>query len=75
MSGKVTVLPGDGIGPEVAAEAVAVLRQAADLFGFAVEVEEGLVGGASIDVHGRPLTEEVLALAKSGDAVVLGAMG
>ena len=75
MNRKVTVLPGDGIGPEVVAEAVAVLRQAADLFGFAVEVEEGLVGGASIDVHGSPLTDEVLALAKSGDAVVLGAMG
>ena len=75
MSHKVTVLPGDGIGPEVVAEAMAVLRQAGDIFGFAVEVEEGLVGGASIDAHGKPLTDEVLALAKSADAVVLGAMG
>ena len=75
MSHKVTVLPGDGIGPEVVAEAMAVLRQAGDIFGFAVEVEQGLVGGASIDAHGKPLTDEVLALAKSADAVVLGAMG
>ena len=75
MSHKVTVLPGDGIGPEVVAEAMAVLSQAGDIFGFAVDVEEGLVGGASIDAHGTPLTDEVLAMAKSSDAVVLGAMG
>ncbi|MDE0028411.1 MAG: 3-isopropylmalate dehydrogenase [Deltaproteobacteria bacterium] len=75
MSHKVAVLPGDGIGPEVVAEAMTVLRQAGDIFGFTVEVEEGLVGGASIDAHGKPLTDEVLALAKSADAVVLGAMG
>ncbi len=75
MSHKVTVLPGDGIGPEVVAEAMAVLSQAGDMFGFAVDVEEGLVGGASIDAHGKPLTDEVLAMAKSSDAVVLGAMG
>ena len=75
MSHKVTVLPGDGIGPEVVAEAMAVLSQAGDIFGFAVDVEEGLVGGASIDAHGKPLTDDVLAMAKSSDAVVLGAMG
>ena len=75
MSHKVTVLPGDGIGPEVVAEAMAVLAQAGDIFGFAVDVEEGVVGGASIDAHGKPLTDEVLAMAKSSDAVVLGAMG
>ena len=75
MSHKVTVLPGDGIGPEVVAEAMAVLRQAGDIFGYAIDVEEGLVGGASIDAHGIPLTDEVLALARSSDAVVLGAMG
>ena len=75
MSHKVTVLPGDGIGPEVVAEAMAVLSQAGDIFGFTIDVEEGLVGGASIDAHGKPLTDEVLALARSSDAVVLGAMG
>ena len=75
MSHKVTVLPGDGIGPEVVAEAMAVLSQAGGIFGFTIDVEEGLVGGASIDAHGKPLTDEVLALARSSDAVVLGAMG
>jgi len=75
MSHKVTVLPGDGIGPEVVEEAMAVLSQAGDIYGFAVDVEEGPVGGASIDAHGKPLTDEVLAMAKSSDAVVLGAMG
>ncbi len=75
MNHKITVLPGDGIGPEVVAEAMTVLRQAGDLFDFTIEVEEGLVGGASIDAHGTPLTDEVLALAKASDAVVLGAMG
>ena len=75
MSHKVTVLPGDGIGPEVVAEAMAVLRQAGDIFDFTIDVEEGVVGGASIDAHGTPLTDQVLALAKSSDAVVLGAMG
>ena len=75
MSHKITVLPGDGIGPEVVAEAMAVLAQAGDIFGFSSDVEEGLVGGASIDAHGKPLTDEVLAMAKSSDAVVLGAMG
>ena len=75
MSHRITVLPGDGIGPEVVAEAMAVLSQAGDIFGFDIDVEEGLVGGASIDAHGKPLTDEVLALAKSSDAVVLGAMG
>ena len=75
MSHKVTVLPGDGIGPEVVAEAMAVLTQCGDIFGFGIEVEEGLVGGASIDAHGKPLTDDVLAMTKASDAVVLGAMG
>ncbi len=75
MSHKITVLPGDGIGPEVVAEAMAVLTQAGDIFGFSIEAEEGLVGGASIDAHGKPLTDEVLAMTKASDAVVLGAMG
>ena len=75
MSHKITVLPGDGIGPEVVAEAMAVLTQAGDIFGFSTDVEEGLVGGASIDAHGKPLTDEVLAMTKASDAVVLGAMG
>ena len=75
MSFKIAVLPGDGIGREVMAEATQVLQQAAKLYGFAVELEEGIVGGASIDAYGKPLTDSVLKLAKESDAVLLGAVG
>jgi 3-isopropylmalate dehydrogenase len=75
MNYKIAVLPGDGIGPEVMSEGVQVLKQAAELYGFSVELEQGLVGGASIDAHGKPLVDPVLTLAKSSDAVLLGAMG
>jgi len=72
---KIAVLPGDGIGPEVVREGTELLKQVAGLYGFQVELEEGLVGGASIDAHGKPLTDSVLKLAKGSDAVLLGAMG
>jgi 3-isopropylmalate dehydrogenase len=75
MTYKIAVLPGDGIGPEVMNEGIQVLKQVAKVYGLAVELEEGIVGGASIDVHGRPLTDSVLRLAKESDAVLLGAMG
>jgi 3-isopropylmalate dehydrogenase len=75
MSYKIAVLPGDGIGPEVMHEGIQVLKQVAQIYNFAVELEEGIVGGASIDAHGKPLTDTVLRLAKQSDAVMLGAMG
>jgi len=75
MSYKIAVLPGDGIGPEVMNEGTQVLEQLAQIYGFAVELEEGIVGGASIDAHGLPLSDSVLRLAKQSDAVLLGAMG
>ena len=75
MSYKIAVLPGDGIGPEVMHEGIQVLKQVAKLYNFSVELEEGIVGGASIDAHGKPLTDPVLNLAKQSDAVMLGAMG
>jgi 3-isopropylmalate dehydrogenase len=75
MNYKIAVLPGDGIGPEVMHEGLEVLGQVAKLYGFGVETEQGLVGGASIDAHGKPLTDAVLKLAKESDAVLLGAMG
>jgi 3-isopropylmalate dehydrogenase len=75
MNYKITVLPGDGIGPEVMNEGTRVLRQVAEIYGFGVELADGVVGGASIDAHGKPLTEAVLQLAKDSDAVLLGAMG
>jgi len=75
MSYKIAVLPGDGIGPEVMHEGIQVLKQVAQLYNFDVELEESIVGGASIDAHGKPLTDTVLKLAKQSDAVMLGAMG
>ena len=69
------ILPGDGIGPEVMAE----VRRVIDWFGankgLAFDVEEGLVGGASYDAHGTPLTDETMARAQAVDAVLLGAVG
>src|SRR5688500_16706694 len=75
MSYKIAVLPGDGIGPEVMHEGIQVLNQVAKLYNFGVVLEEGIVGGASIDAHGKPLTDRVLNLTKQSDAVMLGAMG
>lgn len=68
---KIAVLPGDGIGPEIVAEAVKVLR-ALDL---RFEMEQALVGGAAYDAHGHPLPEATLALAQGADAVLFGAVG
>jgi 3-isopropylmalate dehydrogenase len=75
MNYKIAVLPGDGIGPEVMSEGTQVLQQVAKLYGFGVELEQGIVGGASIDAHGKPLIDPVLNLTKQSDAVLLGAMG
>ena len=75
MNYKIAVLPGDGIGPEVMGEGTKVLGQVAKLYGFSVELEQGIVGGASIDAHGKPLIDSVLNLTKQSDAVLLGAMG
>jgi len=75
MNYNIAVLPGDGIGPEVMGEGTEVLKQVAQLYGFTVNLEPGIVGGASIDAHGKPLTDAVLNLAKQSDAVLLGAMG
>jgi 3-isopropylmalate dehydrogenase len=71
----VCVLPGDGIGPEVTAEAVAVLQLCGRRFGFAVECEEALFGGSAIDAQGTPLPEAAQRLAMASDAVLLGAVG
>ena len=75
MNYKIAVLAGDGIGPEVVREGTEVLNQVASIYGFQVQYEEGLVGGASIDATGQPLTDPVLKLAKESHAVLLGAMG
>ncbi len=75
MNLKVTCIPGDGIGPEIVAEAKKVLNKAGELYGFSMEYKDILMGGASIDVHGVPLTEEAIADAKAADAVLMGSIG
>jgi len=72
---KVLILPGDGIGPEIVAEADKVLSRVAELHGLGIERGHGLIGGASIDEHGIPLTEDTLERARKADAVLLGAVG
>ena len=75
MSKTVLVLPGDGIGPEIVAEAVKVLEALRAMAGLDVRLEFAQVGGAAIDATGSPLPEEVLARAQAADAVLLGAVG
>jgi 3-isopropylmalate dehydrogenase len=75
LTKKVLVLPGDGIGPEIVAEAVKVLDALNSSGAIAVELEHGLVGGAAYDAAGDPLPEETLAAARAADAVLLGAVG
>lgn len=72
---KITLLPGDGIGPEIIAAATDVLDAAAAKYGFNVEYDKQLIGGAAIDAYGVPLPEATLASAKAADAVLLGAVG
>jgi 3-isopropylmalate dehydrogenase len=71
----VAVLPGDGIGPEVVAEGLRVLRAVGERFGHTFQAQEALIGGCAIDATGSPLPEETLALCRTADAVLLGAVG
>ena len=75
MNYKVTVIPGDGIGPEIVREARKVLDQVGKVFGHSFDYTEILMGGCSIDAYGVPLTEEALETARKSDAVLLGAVG
>jgi len=75
MQARIAVLPGDGIGPEVMAEAVKVLRRVAEVYGHTFTFEEGLIGGVAIDKTGSPLPDEVLTLCQASDAVLLAAVG
>ena len=72
---KITLLKGDGIGPEIVDQAVKVLNKAADKFGFGVTYDEALLGGCAIDATGVPLPEETVAKCKASDSVILGAVG
>ena len=75
MQAHIVVLPGDGIGPEVTAEAVRVLEAVARKGGHAFTFSERLLGGCSIDAHGTALTPEVLKDCQGSSAVLLGAVG
>ena len=72
---NITCIPGDGIGPEIVTEAKKVLNKVADKYGHEMKFEDILMGGASIDVHGVPLTDEAIAKAKAADAVLMGSIG
>jgi 3-isopropylmalate dehydrogenase len=72
---KVAVLPGDGIGTEVIAEGVRVLRAVGERFGHRFELREGLIGGCALDARGTPLPSETLDICRAADAVLLGAVG
>ncbi len=72
---KIVVLPGDGIGVEVIDAALNVLEAAGRKTGLEFDCNRQLIGGASIDVHGIPVTDKVLSLCKEADAVLLGAIG
>jgi len=71
----IAVFPGDGIGPEVTAQARAVLERCGERFGFPLRFEEAVLGGAAIDATGEPLPQASLDLARQADAVLLGAVG
>lgn len=75
MDALITVLPGDGIGPEVTSAASAVLQQVASKYGHNFSIEEKLIGGAAIDATGSPLPDDSIELCKKSDAVFLGAVG
>ena len=75
MESRITLIPGDGIGPEIVREAVKVLDSVADKYGHKFDYTRILMGGCSIDEYGVPLTDEAVATAKASDAVLLGAVG
>ena len=75
MNYNISLIPGDGIGPEIVSEARKVLDNVCEVYGHTFSYSKVLLGGASIDVHGVPLTEEAIATAKASDAVLMGSIG
>lgn len=75
MNLRIVCIPGDGIGPEIITEAKKILEKVAEKYGHTINFEDILMGGASIDVHGIPLTEEAIKKAKAADAVLMGSIG
>ena len=75
MEAKITVLPGDGVGPEIVAEAVKILEAIAKKFGHHFRYIYKDVGGAAIDKHGTPIPKKTIESCQRSDAVLLGAVG
>jgi len=75
MTNKIAILPGDGIGPEIIAEAVKTLECLKQKFGFDAELESATFGGAGYDEFGHPLPDSTLTLCKESDAILLGSVG
>ena len=75
MQHKLLVLPGDGIGPEIVAEALKAIEVLCQKYGLNVQVQQAPIGGAAYDVEGDPLPNETLKLARDSDAILLGAVG
>lgn len=75
MNLHIASISGDGIGPEIVAEAKKVLAKVCEKYGHLINYDDILMGGASIDVHGVPLTDETIEIAKNADAVLMGSIG
>ena len=75
MEYRIGLIPGDGIGPEIVREAKKVLDAVCRKYGHTFQYEELLLGGASIDATGYPLTDETVEKAKTCDAVLMGSIG
>ena len=75
MNFRIAALPGDGVGPEVTAEAVKALNAVGDRFGHTFDVQQGAIGGGAIDDFGDPFPTDTLNLCQGSDAVLLGAVG
>jgi 3-isopropylmalate dehydrogenase len=75
MTNKIAVLAGDGIGPEIVAEAIKLIHCLQQDFGFSAELETAAIGGAGYDQSGKPLPDQTLALCEQADAVLFGAIG
>ena len=75
MNLNIVCIPGDGIGPEIVTEAKKVLDKVALKYNHIINYQDILMGGASIDAYGEPLTDEAIAAAKAADAVLMGSIG
>lgn len=75
MTKKILVLPGDGIGPEIVAEAVKVIARLQSAYGLDVEVDKWLIGGAAYEATGHPLPDQTMLMAREANAILLGAVG